>query len=203
MSIRLHWSPSTLSQAGSPANLFRWREGEILRVLQTHDGSGHSFIASSVKYDQTSSSWKTSRGSISEEVPRSLLILPRSGTMQNGTLYLQRPLVPRTSGSASSLWRTPDANTGQRGWKSAEAYFDGDQFHISLNDQVRWTPPEQRWPTPTARDYKDVGENTNYQRAAEKARLAGAVGGPLNPMWVEWLMGFPTGWTVLEDSETP
>jgi hypothetical protein len=28
-------------------------------------------------------------------------------------------------------------------------------------------------------------------------------GGRLNPMWVEWLMGFPIGWTVLEDSETP
>jgi len=28
-------------------------------------------------------------------------------------------------------------------------------------------------------------------------------GGQLNPMWVEWLMGFPIGWTDLKDSETP
>jgi DNA (cytosine-5)-methyltransferase 1 len=27
-------------------------------------------------------------------------------------------------------------------------------------------------------------------------------GGSLNPMWVEWLMGFPSGWTDLEDSAT-
>jgi hypothetical protein len=27
--------------------------------------------------------------------------------------------------------------------------------------------------------------------------------GSLNPTWVEWLMGFPIGWTDLEDSETP
>jgi len=27
--------------------------------------------------------------------------------------------------------------------------------------------------------------------------------GMLNPTWVEWLMGFPIGWTDLEDSETP
>ena len=26
--------------------------------------------------------------------------------------------------------------------------------------------------------------------------------GKLNPMWVEWLMGFPLGWTDCEDSET-
>ncbi|MDK2600241.1 hypothetical protein QO179_20065 [Bacillus stercoris] len=25
------------------------------------------------------------------------------------------------------------------------------------------------------------------------------VGGQLNPTWVEWLMGFPTGWTELKD----
>lgn len=27
--------------------------------------------------------------------------------------------------------------------------------------------------------------------------------GQLNPPWVEWLMGFPIGWTDLGDSETP
>ena len=26
--------------------------------------------------------------------------------------------------------------------------------------------------------------------------------GPMNPMWVEWLMGFPIGWTDLNVSET-
>jgi len=27
--------------------------------------------------------------------------------------------------------------------------------------------------------------------------------GQLNPRWVEWLMGYPLGWTALKDSETP
>jgi hypothetical protein len=58
------------------------------------------------------------------------------------------------------------------------------------------------WPTPTARDYK--GGRTP-EKSAEKGRnpqtnsLADAVRakitGQLNPMWVEWLMGFPVGWT--------
>ena len=54
-------------------------------------------------------------------------------------------------------------------------------------------------PTPTARDYKDNGLNTNYQKAKEKNRLAGTAGGSLNPTWVEWLMGYPNGWTDLKD----
>ena len=62
------------------------------------------------------------------------------------------------------------------------------------------------WATPTSRDYKDSGPNTNYQHAAEKVRLAGQVVvrsqdevGSLNPDWVEaHLMSLPEGWTRLE-----
>lgn len=35
------------------------------------------------------------------------------------------------------------------------------------------------------------------------AQLANQVGGFLNPAWVAWLMGFPTGWTDSPPSETP
>ena len=60
----------------------------------------------------------------------------------------------------------------------------------------------KKWPTPTGRDHKDSGPNVNYSKQAEKFRLAGVVGGSLNPTWVEWLMGFPTEWTVLGASGT-
>jgi len=33
--------------------------------------------------------------------------------------------------------------------------------------------------------------------------VAGLHNGRLNPTWVEWLMGFPLTWTVLQASETP
>jgi DNA (cytosine-5)-methyltransferase 1 len=36
----------------------------------------------------------------------------------------------------------------------------------------------------------------------EKMAMQAGNGGRLNPTWVEWLMGFPTGWTDLEDSAT-
>lgn len=30
-----------------------------------------------------------------------------------------------------------------------------------------------------------------------------ALGGPANPEWIEWLMGFPTGWTDVDPSAMP
>ena len=66
------------------------------------------------------------------------------------------------------------------------------------------------WPTPTACQ----GHNNSAMNSgtAGRAMLAKATtpeeakamaGGKLNPTWVEWLMGFPLGWTDLGDSGTP
>jgi hypothetical protein len=35
----------------------------------------------------------------------------------------------------------------------------------------------------------------------EGSNVNGVTGGPLNPMWVEWLMGWPLGWTDLKPLE--
>ena len=43
------------------------------------------------------------------------------------------------------------------------------------------------WPTPTAN-----------RRGGLQSHGVNAVSGSLNPMWVEWLMGFPLGWTDLK-----
>jgi hypothetical protein len=65
----------------------------------------------------------------------------------------------------------------------------------------------QSLPTPTARDYKDSGENMNYKKAAKKGRLPGVIvesrstqtgkDTNLNPHFVEEMMGYPIGWTDL------
>jgi hypothetical protein len=62
----------------------------------------------------------------------------------------------------------------------------------------------QRWPTPVASDAWTDGLKSSQQTKGSRhsLNLPSAAGGQLNPTWVEWLMGFPTGWTDLEDSET-
>lgn len=49
------------------------------------------------------------------------------------------------------------------------------------------------------KEMEDAGVITTEERRS----MAAGNGGQLNPTWVEWLMGFPAGWTDLEGSETP
>ena len=111
---------------------------------------------------------------------------------------------------ATHMWRTPDAHSG-RGPSSEERMKMKleKKMPISLNDQV--AHPKLMWPTPTTRDYKDSGKaviNSHRDsilpvRVAKKDKEQWVKGGgSLNPTWVEWLMGYPSGWTDLNPSET-
>jgi hypothetical protein len=50
--------------------------------------------------------------------------------------------------------------------------------------------------TPKTRDYKDGNFPNEFRR--NTLPLAAQAGGSLNPTWVEWLMGWPLGWTDLK-----
>ena len=61
------------------------------------------------------------------------------------------------------------------------------------------------FPTPTQRDYKGarkpetlIAAGRNETNSLPDA-IEGENTGQLNPNWVEWLMGFPIGWTDLKD----
>jgi hypothetical protein len=57
----------------------------------------------------------------------------------------------------------------------------------------------ETWASPAARDWRSGrGRSDN----GHTPQLPEQVGGQLNPTWVEWLMGFPLGWTDLGRSVT-
>jgi hypothetical protein len=60
------------------------------------------------------------------------------------------------------------------------------------------------WPTPASRDYRHPNAKPFAERGggSKGEQLPNAAGGPLNPTWVEWLMGYPAGWTDCGRSET-
>lgn len=65
------------------------------------------------------------------------------------------------------------------------------------------------WPTPNSSDFRDRGNLSmpsiqRRKRLGKQLNLSMVVSkesGALNPEWVEWLMGFPAGWTNLTSGE--
>ena len=57
----------------------------------------------------------------------------------------------------------------------------------------------EKFPTPTAHMAKET--NAPSEALRNEPSMASRVGGKLNPTWVEWLMGWPLGWTDLKPLE--
>jgi DNA (cytosine-5)-methyltransferase 1 len=90
------------------------------------------------------------------------------------------------------MWGTPTS----RDWKDT-----GDMTNVPTNGLLgRQVLEREMWPTPTKSDGEGGPGNSGRDGGLN---LRTAAGGSLNPTWVEWLMGFPLGWTDLEASETP
>jgi hypothetical protein len=184
----------TLFAVATPASPLAPQEND--EELMTLDTCGHGLETPLATYDHATQFWKTSEDISLWGDYKSLESLPKSGMTRNGVLYQQPEWVRPIDEIASSLWPTPTTQevehpnaeltaTGRRKSK------DGKTSHsLGLADAVKM------WPTPQARDYK--GPSGRSLKGTERD-LPMAVGGKLNPMWVEWLMGFPTGWTDLED----
>ena len=93
-------------------------------------------------------------------------------------------------------WPTPTAGDANG---SGSRNTDGSSAHpgVSLTDAVRGDGGTGRWPTPSASDEK--GSSAPGQRRGQLSeRVAGL---KLSPDWVEFLMGWPVGWSSLEPLE--
>lgn len=165
-------------------------------------GCGEKWRESSVRYDLDSSSWKIHLSLFPEDLPWSSVTLPRWGMTRSGAVY-QHPTAERPiSATEYGLWQTPvadDAVSMAKGkWNS--------RGEPKLSGQVL---SPAHWPTPNASDGRKWSNQSLAERKAkgQQVRLNTAVspdggaGGLLNPTWVEWLMGWPLGWTDLKPLE--
>jgi hypothetical protein len=81
------------------------------------------------------------------------------------------------------MWPTPSAQ--EPGWKNIEVVDkDGNP------------------PTHHNQRFYDKKTGRLVQKGLQQTVADPKTGGQLNPMWVEWLMGYPKGWTDLKPSET-
>lgn len=86
----------------------------------------------------------------------------------------------RTLGNGSGLWPTPRAEEKSQ--------------HNSQDNGIALSRAVKMWPTPKAQNAQ-----APCLHGQGGMGLQEAVGGQLNPPFVEWLMGFPIGWTDLGD----
>ena len=132
-------------------------------------------------------------------------------TPQGRLLFQLAVSMPRTKetdcGSSPEMWATPTASSGEppkktEGWTWTGLYWindKGEKKQTRLKDQVAM------WPTPTANEDAAGTPNGKMQRQlGNHPAIRGTTPeewkrGTLNPNWVEWLMGYPIGHTVLKD----
>ena len=177
--------------------------------------------------NQSLSYWRTWQRSFLEDWTEFAGRWPRSGVMRNGIAYRLPTLAPRISGIGSSYWPTPNAQErgGKQtpgsqlsltkcvlGWKkdaTKREYIptpkatDGSKGSRTLEGAINEVKRGKNLdlgvvvrmlPTPTARDWKS---GKGWRANGHTPQLPEVTGGQLNPQWVEWLMGFPEGWTDL------
>jgi len=89
------------------------------------------------------------------------------------------------------LWPTPNVAYGGRTMAAADILAKGKT--VKGKRQVGLENLAKLFPTPDAHCGKGGAEN----------QRKGQLNGALNPEWVEWLMGYPAGWTALEASAMP
>lgn len=171
---------------------------KALASTESEAAYGLKWHGSFARYDLDTFTWKTPQCSLLEGLDEFSETWPRWGSMRNGVSCLRPTPALRICESASGLWQTPVAddavNRAKGKWNS--------RGEPKLSAQVL------KWSTPRARDVQPEGLEVGLGRVekystcslstAVNADESPRTSGLLNPTWVEWLMGWPLGWTALE-----
>lgn len=209
---------STSSAAGRPAKTSRSR-ARARGSTESNPGSGGSSPASCGSSSPGSSSGRTLQLPLLELCLPFSAPLPPSGSMRSGVPTARPTLERRTSGAACSSsqstenWSTPTAYDGRSNGSKPRERQGGEGLRVQV----------ERWPTATSSDQNGSGSQGYGKMSASTQRprsegttLTDAMalhhglrpreirtGGPdglvLNPEFVEALMGFPEGWTHVDD----
>ena len=185
--------------------------GDTLNQLDLFAASSRMLKDTSVSDSEKSlQTWKNSvtqqRGEYSQRVKLAHLTKEKESTS-----WPTATVFDVTGGSyptelVNGQWRSKHSKDPNSPWYGAK-----------LRDAVETA--ERMWPTPSTRDYKGgISPERTHQKLLEGKRAhmgaldnrvayqawteTGEKGGHLNPEWVEWLMGVPTGWTELGCWET-
>jgi hypothetical protein len=198
------------SLRGSPAKATAWPAD--VAAPMTPDGSGMPSGASCATPEPDGYSSRTSPDSSPPQgihSAKSSGRWPRAGGLRNGTTYPRDPLAPRTSEIVSSCsLPTPTASdygSSQNGINGRGGVNERPSAGTeSLSSRARAGRLRRRQPTPVARDHKGTGRRgqlptetellADYSARSPQPDEPTGMAGLLSPSFVEWMMGFPSGW---------
>ena len=220
---------SMSSAVDSPVRTSLLQEKEMDSMGSGQD-SGHTWRGWLARFDPLSCSWRTAQCSLLGEEHELLQTLPKWGMTRSGLLWELPTLAHLISGTGcglspdnESFFHTPNTTGMDGGSNSRKALRKRIEFwptpvHSEARQglqirregkkgtQTSLSTAVLTWPTPrTAGMCGGSGswDLLNKNTTVEEARLMGAGnGGQLNPPWVEWLMGWPIGWTDLKPLAT-
>lgn len=176
-------------------------------------------------YDRDTACWRTFQGSLlADTLEPFLATWPKAGMTLAGEFYPLPKWERRIEEIGSGLWPSPKAldrygietspqNHAKYGsgmtltqaarrsmWPTPKSTPSGPDFARmnrdgSGGDDLARAVARTMLPTPNARDWRSgKGRKEN----GHTPQLPEVIGGQLNPPWVEWLMGWPLGWTDLK-----
>lgn len=200
----------------NPCRLFEWR-AEALTAYRTRTiMKRYSHDAKTCSSSRSSKILDISDTKSSHLLYRLVPLVPRTGETDSQSL----PTVTRFDATCGDLkgkeytgtwhsmkliqavssWPTPTASDCGRTAINPILTKNGTIRHKGKTGQqsyARLDAVAALLPTPIATDWKNRG--CKDYRKNRQFQLQTTVGGQLNPTWVEWLMGFPIGWTDLKD----
>jgi hypothetical protein len=225
----LQWSSVTLPTWGMTVNGALFQHQTAVRPISaTGFGSKPNTLeklptpqASDYISKATSATWKAKGGlnySLSNPEIQRMWPTPRvlevDESYENYISRMQKSGNPKNIGKttpnnltmAVNLWPTPNTLEGLPP-KKLERIMEHNQkarpgrSYAAMNLRELVVYGQQPiWPTPTSHNAKEGAHPSEFLR--NTPTLAAQVGGVLNADWVEWLMGWPIGWTKLEPLES-
>jgi DNA (cytosine-5)-methyltransferase 1 len=152
-------------------------------------------------YDHGSRCWRTWQRCLIEGWGKYSEAWPRSGMTRNGIAYRFRPLARPTDGTEFVFLPTPRANHAQK-----RGNFDIQNKRNGFPAAVKrlFLPTLGKNETKGASRKRHLG-SPHFRGAKMSEALRTCEEDPtyLHPSFAEAVMGFPIGWGVLPDAETP
>ena len=161
--------PLTSSWRGSPVNRSLLLDAIAERL--TSGTSGLRPSESFARYDPDSRCWRTSQASLlTGTLAEYSATWPKQGTMRNGSVSEPRTSGRPTSGSGSSLWRTPASKESGIAVERLEGEIGSRMYDKETGRLAQYGLPQQvakLWPTPVRMDHRPPNDEA---RIAVKMR---------------------------------